>query len=43
MVEKAETSKSTEMNPFEVVRRGEQISDSGIKKEGGEDRFTPIS
>ena len=43
MVEKAETAKSTEMNPFDVVGNGEQISDSRVKKEGRKNQFTPIS
>lgn len=43
MVEKAETAKSTEMDPFEVVKSGEQSGDSRIEKEGGTNRFTPIS
>lgn len=42
MVEKAETAKSPEMNPFEVVGKGEQ-SDSRAKKERGKNQFTPIS
>jgi len=43
MVEKAETTKSMEMNPFEVVGNGEHSSDSRTKKERGKDHFTPIS
>ena len=41
MVEKAETTKSAEMNPFEVVGNGEHSSDSRIKEERG-NQFTPI-
>lgn len=43
MVEKAETTKSTEMNPFEVVGKGEHGSDSRIKEKRRENQFTPIS
>lgn len=42
MVEKAETTKSTEMNPFEVVGKGEHISDSRIKEKRRKNQFTPI-
>ena len=42
MVEKAETTKSTEMNPFEVVGNGEHSSDSRIEAERGKNQFTPI-
>ena len=42
MVEKAETAKSTEMNPFEVVKSGEQNNDSGIKEKRRKNQFTPI-
>ena len=42
MVEKAETTKSTEMNPFEVVGKGEHSSDSGIKEKRRKNQFTPI-
>ena len=41
MVEKAETTKSTEMNPFEVVGKGEHISDSRIKEKRRKNQFTP--
>ena len=43
MVEKAETAKSTEMDPFDVVGSSAQIHDSGVKKERGKNQFTPIS
>ena len=42
MVEKAETTKSTEMNPFEVVGKGEHGSDSRIKEKRRKNQFTPI-
>ena len=42
MVEKAETTKSTEMNPFEVVGKGEHVNDSRIKEKRGKNQFTPI-
>ena len=42
MVEKAETTKSTEMNPFEVVGKGEHSNDSGIKEKRRKNQFTPI-
>lgn len=41
MVEKAETTKSTGMNPFEVVGKGEHISDSRIKEKRRKNQFTP--
>ena len=41
MVEKAETTESTERNPFETL--GAQIIDSGNEKERGKNQFTPIS
>ena len=41
MVEKAETAKSTEMDPFEML--GAQTIDSGNEKERGKNQFTPIS
>ena len=40
MVEKGETTKK-EDNPFKMT--GAQTSDSGVEKERGENRFTPIS
>ena len=42
MVEKAETTKSTEMNHFEVVGKGEHSSDSRIKEKRRKNQFTPI-
>ena len=41
MVEKAETAKSNEMDPFEML--GAQTIDSGNEKERGKNQFTPIS
>ena len=43
MVEKAETTKSTETNPFEFVRSGEQSSDSRIEEKRRKNKFTPLS
>ena len=42
MVEKAETTKSAEMNPFEVVGNGVHSSDSRIKEKRRKNQFTPI-
>ena len=43
MIEEGEQKKGKEMNPFEVVGKGEHRSDSRTKKERGKDHFTPIS